>query len=50
MIRMEMIRTGKDAVENRLKKYQQILAEKGAGQHEQHGSSEGVRRGRDTAD
>lgn len=29
MIRMEMIRTGKDAVENRLKKYQQILAGKG---------------------
>ena len=50
MIRMEMIRTGKDAVENRLKKYQQILAGKGAGQQEQHGSSEGVRRGRDTAD
>ena len=50
MIRMEMIRTGKDAVENRLKKYQQILAGKVAGQHEQHGSSEGVRRGRDTAD
>lgn len=50
MIRMEMIRTGKDAVENRLKKYQQILAGKGAGQREQHGSSEGVRRGRDTAD
>ena len=50
MIRMEMIRTGKDAVENRLKKYQQILAGKGAGQHEQLGSSEGVRRGRDTAD
>ena len=50
MIRMEMIRTGKDAVENRLKKYQQILAGKGAEQHEQHGSSEGVRRGRDTAD
>ena len=50
MIRMEMIRTGKDAVENRLKKYQQILTGKGDGQHEQHGSSEGVRRGRDTAD
>ena len=49
MIRTEMIRTGKDAVENRLKKNQQILAGKGAGQHEQHGSSEGVRRGRDTA-
>ena len=50
MIRMEMIRTGKDAVKNRLKKYQQILTGKGDGQHEQHGSSEGVRRGRDTAD
>ena len=34
MIRMEMIRTGKDAVENRLKKYQQILAGKGAGQQD----------------
>ena len=32
-----------------LKKYQQILTGKGDGQHEQHGSSEGVRRGRDTA-
>ncbi len=32
MIRMEMIRTGKDAVENRLKKYQQILAGKCSGQ------------------
>ena len=50
MIRMEMTRTEKNAAESRLKKYQQILAGKGAGQHEQHGSSEGVRRGRDTAD
>lgn len=50
MIRMEMIRTGKDAAENRLKKYQQILTGKGAGQHEQYGSSKSVRRGRDTAD
>ena len=50
MIRMEMIRTGKDAAENRLKKYQQILTGKGDGQHEQHGSSESLRRGCDTAD
>ena len=50
MIHMEMIRTGKDAVENRLKKYQQILTGKGDGQHEQHGSSESLRRGCDTAD
>ena len=50
MIRMEMIRTGKDTAENRLKKYQQILTGKGDEQHEQHGSSEGVRRGRNTAD
>ena len=49
MIRMEMIRTEKDAAESRLKKYQQILTGKGAGQHEQHGSSEGVRRRRNTA-
>ena len=50
LIRMEMIRTGKDAAENRLKKYQQILTGKGAGQHEQYGSSKSVRRGRNTAD
>ncbi len=50
MIRMEMTRTEKDAAESRLKKYQQTLTGKGAGQHEQHGSSEGVRRGRDTTD
>ena len=28
MIRMEMIRTGKETAENRLKKYQQALREK----------------------
>ena len=50
MIRMEMMGTEKDAAESRLKKYQQILTGKGAGQHEQHGSSEGVRRRRNTAD
>ena len=43
MIRMEMTRTEKDAAESRLKKYQQTLTGKGDGQHEQHGSSEGVR-------
>lgn len=50
MIRMEMTRTEKDAAESRLKKYQQTLTGKGDGQHEQHGSSEGVRRERDTTD
>ena len=50
MIRMEMTRTEKDAAESRLKKYQQTLTGKGAGQHEQYGSSKSVRRGRDAAD
>ena len=47
MIRMEMIRTGKEAVGNRLIKYQQMIKRKGAIQHD---SSKEVRRGYDTAD
>ncbi len=47
MIRMEMIRTGKEAVGNRLIKYQQMIKRKGAIQHD---SSKEVRRGCDTAD
>ena len=47
MIRMEMIRTGKEAVGNRLIKYQQMIKRKGAIQHD---SSKSVCRGCDTAD
>ncbi len=47
MIRMEMIRTGKEAVGNRLIKYQPMIKRKGAIQHD---SSKEVRRGCDTAD
>lgn len=47
MIRMEMTRTEKEAAENRLKKYQQMIKRKGAMQHD---SSKEVRRGCDTAD
>ena len=47
MIRMEMIRTGKEAVGNRLIKYQQMIKRKGAIQHD---SSKEVRIGCDTAD
>ena len=47
MIHMEMIRTGKEAAGNKLKKYQQMIKGKGAIQHD---SSKEVRRGCDTAD
>ena len=47
MIRMEMIRTEKEAAGNRLKKYQQTIKRKGAIQHD---SSKSVCRGCDTAD
>ena len=50
MIRMELLLKEKETKKKRLEKYQQILTGKGDGQHEQHGSSEGVRRGRNTAD
>ena len=47
MIRMEMIRTEKKEMENRLRKYQQMIKGKGEVQYD---SSKSVRRGRDTAD
>lgn len=50
MIRMELLLKEKRTDKKRLEKYQQMLTGKGDGQHEQHSSSEGVRRGRDTAD
>ena len=50
MIRMELLLKEKETKKKRLEKYQQILTGKGDEQHEQHGSSEGVRRGRNTAD
>lgn len=50
MIRMELLLKEKETKKKRLKKYQQILTGKGGEQHEQHGGSEGVRRGRNTAD
>lgn len=50
MIRMEMTRTEKEAAENRLKKYQQVLREKEARRNEEHSCGKSVRRGRDTAD
>ena len=50
MIRMELLLKEKETKKKRLEKYQQILTEKGDERHEQHGSSEGVRRGRNTAD
>lgn len=49
MIRMEIL-LKKETEKKRLEKYQQILTGKGDEQHEQHGGSEGVRRGRNTAD
>lgn len=48
MIRMEIL-LKKETEKKRLEKYQQILTGKGDEQHEQHGGSEGVRRGRNTA-
>ena len=50
MIRMELLLKEKETKKKRLEKYQQILTGKGAGQHEQYGSSKSVRRGRNTAD
>lgn len=50
MIRMELLLKEKETKKKRLKKYQQILTGKVDEQHEQHGGSEGVRRGRNTAD
>ena len=50
MIRMELLLKEKETKKKRLEKYQQILTGKGDEQHEQHGSGEGVRRGRNTAD
>lgn len=47
MIRMEMIRTEKKEMENRLRKYQQMIKGKGGIQHD---SSKSVRRGCDAAD
>ena len=49
MIRMELLLKEKETKKKRLKN-QQILTGKGDEQHEQHGGSEGVRRGRNTAD
>ena len=49
MIRMELLLKEKETKKKRLEKYQQILTGKGDEQHEQHGGSEGVRRGRNTA-
>ncbi len=50
MIRMEMIRTGKETAENRLKKYQQALREKEGRRNEQHSCGKSVRGRCDTAD
>ena len=47
MIRMEMIRTEKKTMRDRLRKYQQMIKGK---EEVQHDSSKSVRRGRDTAD